>query len=408
MKQISCEFCLKDITRCTYIQCAECQNFCFCVNCFSKGYSKSTHLPSHRYFVIDSARFPLFVHDWSSKEEQILLEGLLKFRYGNWNIISEALGGSKSPLECELHYKQVYLHKGQEDLSKMDVLSYKDDKGFVREKASSNAKFFNNSSANTENFFQIVERTLENDALLGEFAGYMPLRKDFEIEYENDIEIYLSDLEFYDDDRSEDVAIKLKQLEVYLKVLDEREERKNFVIERWPLELKSEKKFKNNIIERNAYYSIKPFARLLPFDKHLSFCEALIKENLLKLKLEELKEARLRGIRTEEEFKKFLLQKKNNFSNKIKEYDILIREPFAYKLGEVQKAEIVRSLEENPVSETIENEFCERIGISIDQFTSLKDKIAGNMESRFSNNFDDSDEANKREFIDFTVKSKSN
>ena len=60
----------------------------------------------------------------------------------------------------------------------------------------------------------------------------MPLRRDFEIEYENDIENYLADLEFYDDDRPEDIAIKLKQLEVYLKVLNEREERKDFVMNR--------------------------------------------------------------------------------------------------------------------------------------------------------------------------------
>ena len=263
---------------------------------------------------------------------------------------------------------------------------------------------------NSERFSQSPrEIREENDEFLGEFAGYMPLRKDFEIEYENDVENYLSDLEFYDDDRPEDVAIKLKQLEMYSKILDEREERKNFVMNRWPLEVKTEKKFKNNVIERNAYASIKPFARFLRYDKHFLFCEALIKETLLKFKLEELKEARARGIKTEEEFKKFLIQKKNTLPHKVKEYEILLKETFAYKLAEAQKNEVLRNLEDGNSSGEIENEFCQRTGTGVEQFLALKDKIAGNLESKFVQGSDDrADEGNKKEFIDFTVKSKNN
>jgi len=59
-----------------------------------------------------------------------------------------------------------------------------------------------------------------------EFAGYMPKRKDFEIEYDNDMEMYLADLEFFTDDTEQDRETKFQQLEVYNKVLDEREIRK--------------------------------------------------------------------------------------------------------------------------------------------------------------------------------------
>ena len=128
----------------------------------------------------------------------------------------------------------------------------------------------------------------------------------------------------------------------------------------------------------------------MTYDKHARFCDALVKENLLKFKLEELREARSKGIKTEDEFKKFLMQKKNIFAQKIKEYEILLKEPFAYKQAESQKLDILASLEEiNNNSSDIETEFCQRIGISMDQFIALKDKISGNLESKLSQNLED-------------------
>ena len=332
----------------------------------------------------------------------------MKFGFGNWNSVSEALGGSKTPAECENHYKQVFLNKTTQDLEKYKILSFRNENGCISEQNVSNFEFFNKHLTEEDPVHHFEKKNDVEKSFLSEFVGFVPLRKDFDIEYENDIELYLSDLEFYDDDRPEDIGIKLKQLDVYLKVLDEREERKTFVIERWPQEVKTEKRFKNNVIERNAYYSIKPFARFLPFDKHLSFCEALIKENLLKFKLEELKDAKLKGIRTEEEFKKFLTQKKNTLPNKTKEYEILLKEQFSYKVAEIQKIEIIKNLEDEAFNEKIENEFCQRLGITLDQFLALKDKISGNMESRITQNEENCDETCKKEFIDFIIKSKNN
>jgi anti-sigma-K factor RskA len=66
----------------------------------------------------------------------------------------------------------------------------------------------------------------------------------------------------------------------------------------------------------------------MPPEKHQTLFEGLVKEYVLKLKLEELKEAQSRGIKTEDEFKKFLNEKKNTFSSKSEEYDNVTREPF--------------------------------------------------------------------------------
>lgn len=285
----------------------------------------------------------------------MLLEGLLKYGYGNWGCISEHLGNKKSPWECEKHYKQIYHSKSTDHLKSLTVLSRNGENGFIVISESDNKALF--MDIEEESVPQPEPRPEIEKHPLSEFAGYMPLRKDFEVEYENDIEMYLADLEFYDDDKDEDVHIKLKQLEVYNKVLDEREERKDFVINRWPIELKNEKKFKNNIIEKTIYQALKPYARLLTPEKHMLLFEGLVKEYILKLKLEELKEAQNRGIKTEEEFRKFLNEKKNSYSSKSKEYDTIIKEPFILF---------------NPKIEEANEEFCKKIGIEMDLFSDAK------------------------------------
>jgi transcriptional adapter 2-alpha len=45
---------------------------------------------------------------------------------------------------------------------------------------------------------------------LRELAGFMEKRQDFEVEHENDIEMFLADLDFFEDDTPEDREIKFK------------------------------------------------------------------------------------------------------------------------------------------------------------------------------------------------------
>lgn len=71
-----------------------------------------------------------------------------------------------------------------------------------------------------------------------ELAGYMPLRGDFETEYENDAETVLCEMYFNDDDTKEDIENKLKLIEAYNKKLDERIKRKRFIIDNGLLEYK--------------------------------------------------------------------------------------------------------------------------------------------------------------------------
>lgn len=373
-----------------------------CIPCYCKGQSKSDHTRFHQYKLIDSNNFPLFTPAWTANEELLLLENLIKYRIGNWATISELMSNSKSAKECELHYKQIYFNKSIADLKDYEILSYIDAKGIIQTKNVSNFEKFNRMVQNEEALIVSDRRIDTEKGVLSDFSGYMPLRKDFDIEFENDFENCLADLDFFDDDRPSDIAAKLKLLDAYQLILNEREERKNFVMERWPQEIKLEKKLKNTIFEKNAYFCLKPAARYLPYDKHSSFCEALSKEYLTKMRLDELKEAKMKGIKSEEDFKRFLNNKKNNFQMKSKEYEILIREPFAYKEGEALKLEILDKLES--MDGNFE-EFCKKVGLTEGQMEGLLDKIMGNIESKAGIFADEIvEDSRKKELIEFIVK----
>jgi len=63
-----------------------------------------------------------------------------------------------------------------------------------------------------------------------EIAGYMPKRRGFDVEFDNDAEMLLAELEFTEDDSPTDIQIKYKILDCYIARLDQRQKRKDFVI----------------------------------------------------------------------------------------------------------------------------------------------------------------------------------
>ena len=50
---------------------------------------------------------------------------------------------------------------------------------------------------------------------LAEVVGYMPRRGDFEIEYDNDAELLLAEMEFNDDDTEEEKLNKFRLIDIY-------------------------------------------------------------------------------------------------------------------------------------------------------------------------------------------------
>lgn len=68
----------------------------------------------------------------------------------------------------------------------------------------------------------------------------MPKRGDFEVEYDNDAELLLAEMEFNDEDTEQEKAMKFRVMDIYNEKLTERIKRKKFVIERRLLDLREQ------------------------------------------------------------------------------------------------------------------------------------------------------------------------
>ena len=68
-------------------------------------------------------------------------------------------------------------------------------------------------------------------------AGYNEKRGDFDVEYDHDAEKMISNLEFREDDTTEEINLKMNIISEYNKRLDQRIARKEFILEHRILDL---------------------------------------------------------------------------------------------------------------------------------------------------------------------------
>ncbi len=80
-----------------------------CVECFGKGVEFGQHKRTHCYRVVKPLDFSIYERDWRADEELLLLEAIETNGMGNWLEISDQVG-SKTPDECERHYRKLYLN----------------------------------------------------------------------------------------------------------------------------------------------------------------------------------------------------------------------------------------------------------------------------------------------------------
>ena len=247
------------------------------------------------YYIIDNLDFPFFTEDWSLQDDLKLLTNIEKLGLDNWEDIAKQMG-NKGKVECESHYYTFYYKNKNDKLpNRNDVIIKKvahneeyyyeyDDKqgklnknkefilkeqiiqnqGKIPELTSSINTSSSGSNSNTNNsgnnnHIPNRSRSLvknqnkkknEQNVMMtsaSEILGYWPKREEFDIEYLNDAELELSELEFNDDDTKEQFYAKMKILEIYNKQLDERAKRKRFVIERNLFDIKKQIAFERKL-----------------------------------------------------------------------------------------------------------------------------------------------------------------
>lgn len=154
-----------------------------------------------------------------------------------------------------------------------------------------------------------------------ELPGYMPLREDFDTEYENDAEEQLKDMEFHADDHPSEVQMKLEVIRIYNRKLREREKRKQFVLERGLTEIKklqaNEKKLTKE--ERDIIAKLRPFARYHAPEEHEALVEGMLKAHRLRIQIEMYKVYQQMGLKTLDDVRQYEKVKKE------KEHELRIK-----------------------------------------------------------------------------------
>lgn len=332
-----CINCQKELTRNIRITCVECISpttqlplIELCVECFAVGIELGDHKKTHKYTVSDCLAYPVvresqaylqsmreansafpatqtpqkdgsgaLTSDWTADEELLLLEGIEMFGMGNWKDIAEHVG-TKSEKKCETHYMGAYLSTSDlmpRFLNDPEVHDVTEEK--------SPAATSQPAAAQTPDSNGAVAPSIGVAALSGansgsELSGYMPLRGDFDVEYDNEAELIMADMEFSEDDHPTERELKLKVIEIYNAKLDERERRKRFVIERGLLDYKrhqqSERRRPKD--ERELIAQMRPFARFQTPKEHDDFVNGLISAMRLRKQILLLQEYRKSGVRT--------------------------------------------------------------------------------------------------------------
>lgn len=311
---VYCHFCEREITRRIYVHCNECKNIDVCVECFANGSEDKIHKRTHSYRVFSKLDMTILKEGWKGYEELILLSGLEQVGYGNWEEIRGMLGrGTKE--EVELHFKECY----------EDFFGSKDSLEQRRQIIESRPKSQNPVSSLCEQKIKEMEPLIaqaqerakkfgivgeKSGSVFGDVLGYMPLREEFDVEYDNDFELYLAEMEFGDEDTEEEKSTKFSILEMYNKTLVEREKRKKLIIEYNLLDLKAQLQMEKKMSEseKKIRSILRPFMRYMSKEEHEELVSNLKKEAEMRQGLELLIAGQQVGAKTLEELESIIFR----------------------------------------------------------------------------------------------------
>ncbi|KAG7695696.1 hypothetical protein KL930_003693 [Ogataea haglerorum] len=291
MAKFHCDVCSSDCTRRVRIRCAVCADYDLCVPCFAKGESSGKHKPYHDYQVIEQHQYPIFDEDWGADEELLLIEGCQTLGLGNWQDISDFIGG-RSKEEVGKHYEEYYLNSPCypiPDLNK--TFEHVSTSSFLRKR-----KQRLDSRKNMP--LPPPKKVLTSKPLCSDIQKYMPGRLEFEEEADDEAEKVVQDMVFEGDETKEDIELKLTILDIYNSKLTMRAERKRLMLKNNLLD------YRNNIAidkkrtkeERELYNKLKAFARIMTPEDFKEFTDDMLSEVRIRNRIQQLQEWRRNGV----------------------------------------------------------------------------------------------------------------
>ena len=310
-------------------------------------YNENPHLYTN-YHIVCKMTEPIFTDDWTFGDEIKLLGALSHLGVGNWEDISNILG--KGKFECKAHYHAFYYKKQNDYIPELNNSNPNDKNGINERKKNKSienkliqniAKKIGYIPYNNDN--NQINRSINisrnnsisehiNNNIINQNAyntlGYWPKRKEFDVEYKNDAEIELMEIDYKEKEGNKEQEklneIYNKILNDYNNILDKREERKNFVLEKNIYDVKkqfmNEKKLEKE--DREIYQSIKQNLKYLTNEQFKEYFEGIILEKNIKTRLNQLLYYSKMGYKTYGQIYKYIYDLKQK-SNKMKSrYDI--------------------------------------------------------------------------------------
>ena len=285
------------------------------------------------YRILNKMTDNLFTVDWTLGDEIKLLGAIEKLGLNNWEEISKILG--KGKFECESHYYTFY-YKSKDDYLPININNKsnnilkenkKEEKKYIL-KIEENIGYIPFSENNKPN--RSLSKNIKKDDIdknkplnqnIYDSLGYWEKRKDFDVEFKNEAEIQLSEIEFKDGDSPEDIEYNFKSLKNYNNILDEREERKTFILEKNLFDVRKQINFDKKLSkeDREIFQNIKFEHKYLTKEQFLYLFESNVLEKNIKARLNQLLFYQKLGCKTYDDIQKYINETKRENSKKKEE-----------------------------------------------------------------------------------------
>lgn len=282
---MQCDCCKRDISLSSRVMV---EDEDYCCGCFAN----CEEFPPE-YFVANKLDFPLFDPAWTAHEELLLFEALEKHGFGNWGDITDCIGTGKTREEVERHYHFVHLLP---DCASLPI-TLRNDEGLLvddfgapyppRQPPPPRLQPQLAPPTRPERPPNTLTQPKPPNCSLPDLLGFMPRRGDFEIEYDNDAELLLAEMEFLEEETGEERAAKFRLLDIYNHKLTQRIKRKEFVITRNLMELKESARVEKARTkeEKEIHCMMRVLARFSSMEEHEGLVQGIIREKQLRQRI---------------------------------------------------------------------------------------------------------------------------
>lgn len=226
------------------------------------------------------------------------------YGFGNWPDVADHVG-TKTEDECFDHYQNVYANVVDQFPAPAGMAT----------------PFATAVPAALQRPIRVAEyvgkhkkqqkKAQQSNPIKPDLGGYMPLRGEFELPYNDQAEVPVATIKFDESDTADERQLKMDALQVYLNMLDERAERSAFVANNKLLKWKSQQKLHRGLTDeadRKMLHKLRALLQVTSKDKWEQFVDGMVRESSLRRAIEYYSELRKEGIRTERDAEDYQLR----------------------------------------------------------------------------------------------------